>query len=168
MQRRPADQLARGSSKIIRPDAGRLASTDLSRTTKSVLLKSKATTSRGNEYIKQIRKSARSTWYISPLRLFDSPDGATSIKLSTVCEFFQIRNLPNASLEEAKFLHILYSHLASGARMLAAILPWSVERPLRALLAAMNARGKSYTKRSAKTRPLSCSPASLKKRSSGA
>jgi hypothetical protein len=57
---------------------------------------------------------------------------------------------------------------SSEAENGAAKLRLRFQQPLRASRAMMNGRGKSYTKRSAKTRPLSCSPASLKKRLSGA
>jgi hypothetical protein len=43
--------------------------------------------------------------------------------------FFHISSLENASREEAIYLHTLYSHLLTQARLLAAILPWSVQRP---------------------------------------
>jgi hypothetical protein len=65
------------------------------------------------------------------------------VSLRTVLDFFHLRNFSNASLDEAIFLHILYGSLATQARMLAAILPYSVQRPLRALLAAMSEHGKS-------------------------
>lgn len=104
----------------------------------------------------------------SPVSMFGYPPFVRTVTFKTVLDFFHIRNLSNASTEEAIFLHVLYSSLATQARMLAAILPWSLERPLRALFAAMNESGKSYTKRNAKRKRPSNSPASLRKRSSGA
>jgi len=117
---------------------------------------------------KPIKSNSSSMADTVPVSVSGFSPFVSTVTFKTVLDFFHIRNLSNASFEEAIFLHLLYGHLATEARMLAAILPYSVQRPLRALLAAMNEPGKSYTKRSAKTRPLSCSPASLKKRLSGA
>jgi len=88
--------------------------------------------------------------------------------LSTVLEFFHLENFSNASREEAIYLHTLYSHLLTQARLLAAILPWSVQRPLQALRAAMNEPGRNCSVQSAKRKPLSGSPVSSRKHSSTA
>jgi hypothetical protein len=102
---------------------------------------------------------------ICPLSISGFPPFVTMVSLKEVLDFFHISNLANASSEEAIFLHVLYGSLATQARLLAAILPGPVQRPLRALLAAMRESGKSYTKRSATHKPLSNSPASSRKRS---
>lgn len=109
-----------------------------------------------------------STTATTPTKVSGVPPFVSSVTFKTVLDFFHIRNLSNASLDEAIFLHILYGSLATQAELLAAILPMSVQRPLQALFAAMNARGRNYSARSAKRKPPSNSPASSRKRSSGA
>ncbi len=102
---------------------------------------------------------------IRPRSISGIPSFVSTVSFKTVLRFFHVPNLSNASLDEAIFLHVFYSSLATQARMLAAILPWSLQRPLRALLAAMNEPGKSYTKQNAKHKRPSNSLASLKRRS---
>ena len=46
-------------------------------------------------------------------------------------------NFSNASREEAIFLHFLYSQLGTQANLLAAALPWELQRVKRELFAAM-------------------------------
>lgn len=134
-------QLTKTSSKINRPPPRRLTSTAPSRVSKTAPRNSNISdVPRGDKYIKPTLRSPSSTWKICPLRMFDPPDEVTSLKLSTVSEFFHIPKMRNASMHEAIFLHVLYAQLATQARMLAAILPWSVQRPCRALLAAMHGK----------------------------
>jgi hypothetical protein len=102
---------------------------------------------------KLTRKAGSSIADICPMSFSGIPPFVSTVSLKTVCDFFHVQNLMNASFEEAIFLHLVYGSLATQARMIAAILPGPVQRPLRALLAAMNEHGKSYTKRSAKPRP---------------
>ena len=92
----------------------------------------------------------------------------TTVTFNKVLDFFHVQSLSNASFEEAILLHVLYFSLTSQIETLAATLPESLQRPLRALLAAMNEPGRSYTKQSAKRKQPSNSPASLRKRSSSA
>jgi hypothetical protein len=87
---------------------------------------------------KLTRCDSSSTAVTSPKSVSGIPPFVSTVSFKTVLDFFQIPNLTNASLDEAIFLHVLYGSLATQARMLAAILPGSLERPLRALLAAMN------------------------------
>ena len=89
----------------------------------------------------------------------------TMVSFKGVLDFFHISSLANAYSEEAIFLHVLFYSIATQARLLAAILPGPLQRPLRELLAAMNEYGRSYTKRSATRKRPSNSPASSKKRS---
>jgi hypothetical protein len=95
-------------------------------------------------------KESSSTTATLPMNVSGIPPFVTSVNFSTVLEFFHIRNFSNASLDEAIFLHILYGSLATQARLLAAILPYSVQRPLRALFAAMNERPRNHSAGSAK------------------
>ena len=92
----------------------------------------------------------------------------TTVTFNKVLDFFHVQSLSNASFEEAILLHVLYFSLTSQIKTLAATLPESLQRPLQALLAAMSEPDKSYTKRSAAHKRPSGSPASSKRRSSGA
>jgi hypothetical protein len=114
---------------------------------------------------KLTQSESSSTAETTPVNFSGIPPFVTTVTLRTVLDFFHIRNLSNISLDEVIFLHVLYGSLATQARMLAAILPGSVQRPLQALLAAMNEPGRSYNARSAKRKRLSNSPASSRKRS---
>jgi hypothetical protein len=159
-------QTVRTSSKITLPNRGSLTSTIRGSTVKSDSLKSSGGKNRRvASSIKPTISSSKSTWSIDPVRWTSAPLSYT-VSLSTVLEFFHISNLENASLEEAIYLHALYSHLLTQARLLAAILPWSVQRPLQALRAAMNEPGKNYSEQSAKRKPPSGSPSVSRKRSS--
>lgn len=154
----------KSSSKSKRPKDEALASTKCGSTEKDAPDKSTPKCSRVAETENPIINRPKSTWYISPLTLFDTPSGVVSVSFRTVCEFFHLENLSNASREEVIFLHILFAHLASEAKMLAAILPWSVERPLRALLEVMNESGGNYTKQTTKRKRPSGFPVSSEKR----
>lgn len=57
----------------------------------------------------------------------------------------------NLSDDEVMFVMHIYNWGLNRARILAAKFRYKLQRPLRALLSAMNERGKSDTKRSAKT-----------------
>jgi hypothetical protein len=83
----------------------------------------------------------------------------STVKFKTVLDFFHLTSFENASVGEAIFLHTLYRQLAIEARLLAATLPYSLQRPLRALLAAMNEPGRNYRKRGTKRKRLSASSA---------
>lgn len=158
-------QTVRTSSNITLPIRGSVASTRRSSTLNSAPRKS-----RGGGYTRTVSStkptdcSSKSTWYIDPIKWSSAPLSYT-VNLKTVLSFFHISNLENASLEESIFLHTLYSSLLTQARLLAAILPWSVQRPLQALRAAMNARGRNYSARNAKRKRPSNSPAASRKRS---
>jgi len=163
-----SSQTVRTSSNITFPNRRSVTSTLSGSTTKLDSLKSR----RGKKdrvavSTKPTASPAKSAWYIDPMKWSFAPLSYT-VNLNTVLEFFHISNLENASLEEAIYLHTLYSHLLTQARLLAAILPWSVQRPLRALRAAMNESGRNYSARSAKRKRPSNSPAASRKRSSGA
>lgn len=155
------------SSKSTEPKRGSQTSTRNGSTAKVESLKSKAGKYRRVAVsTKPTCSASKSTWYIDPVKWSTAPLSYT-VSFKTVLEFFHISNLSNASLDEAIFLHVLYSNLLTQARLLAAILPWSVQRPLQALRAAMNESGKNYSGRSAKRKPLSGAGVSSRKRSSG-
>jgi hypothetical protein len=74
--------------------------------------------------------------------------------LNSVLDFFHIQSLSNASFEEAIFLHLLYQSFVTQLETLAAILPESLQRPLRALRAALHESDKNCSARNAtRTRP---------------
>jgi hypothetical protein len=77
------------------------------------------------------------------------------------CHFLSIRC---ASEDEILFMEAVRSFGLLEAAEIAATLHWQCQRPLRALRAAMNGRGRNYSEQNAKRKPLSGSPASLKKR----
>ena len=138
------------SSNITFPNLGSVTSTRRGSTAKSDSLRSSGGKNvRVASSIKPTTSSSKSTWSIDPVKWSSAPLSYT-VSLKTVLEFFHISNLRNASLDEAIYLHTLYSHLLTQARLLAAILPWSVQRPLQALRAAMNEPGRNYSARSAK------------------
>lgn len=137
-------QHTKTSSITTRPSSGRLASTERSLITKTAPRKFSATESRVSSSTKPTTKSSLSAWNICPLCLVPGCD--KTVRFKRVCEFFHLRNLRKASLEEAIFLHVLYAQLATNAKMLAAILPWSVQRPLRDLLSVMH--GENLTTKS--------------------
>jgi len=141
-------QLSSGSSKKRHPRSARNTSTELSVTKQDAPASENGKKSRVKLSTKPTVPSPSSTWNISPDRLFSVPDWVISTKFKDVCDFFHLENLSSASTEEAIFLHVLYAQLANQAKMLAAILPWSVQRPLRALLSAMSEHGRNYTKQS--------------------
>lgn len=85
------------------------------------------------------RRVLKSAWNISPLRVFDVEEDVISISLTGVCNFFHIENLSNASRDESIFLHLLFAHLASEAKLLSAAM-LDVERPLNLLLKSMTER----------------------------
>ena len=74
---------------------------------------------------------------------------------------------PEFSWDECMFLFLSLDGLRR-AIYLAPIFHWRYQRPLQALLAAMNARDRNYSARNAKRKPLSGSSVSSRKRSSGA
>lgn len=152
------------SSHIKRSPVGRSASRRRFPMLKEASLKSITRNERSLVIAKATKDNSSSIEAISPTSISGFPPFVSTVSFKTVLEFFHVQNLSNASRDEAIFLHILYSSLATQARLLAAILPGSVQRPLRELFAAMCGPGKSYTKRSAKPRPLSGSPASSRKR----
>jgi len=102
---------------------------------------------------------------ISPINAFGSSPLVRKVSLRTVLEFFHLHNLSRISFEEAMFLHVLYGSLATQARLLAAILPGSLQRPLQALLSKMSVSCKNYSDKNAVHKRPSGSPASLRKRS---
>ena len=116
--------------------------------------------------VKLTSDASGSSALTSPTCISGIPSFVSTVSFKTVLDFFHLHNLANASLDEAIFLHILYSSLATQARLLAAILPYSVQRPLQALLAAMSVPAQNCNARSAKRKPLSGSSASSRKRSS--
>src|SRR5579863_10111459 len=134
----------------------------------SVPLKSRFPMPRDGKLAKVTSMASSSTAIIKPLSVSGMPPFVRTVTFNTVLDFFQLPNMRNASLEEAMFLHILYGSLATQAEMLAAILPWSVQRPLRELFAAMNEPGKNYSERNAKRKRLSGSQGASRKRSSTA
>ena len=153
------------TSSNIKQSSSRSASTTRFPILKTAPLKSSVLKQRVAVIAKPTRPNPSSSDEIMPRSISGFPPFVTTVNLKTVLDFFHIPNLSNASLDEAIFLHTLYSSLATQARLLAAILPWSLERPLQELLAAMNEPDKSYTKQNARTRRPSGSQASLKKRS---
>jgi hypothetical protein len=100
---------------------------------------------------------------ILPMTVSGFPLFVKTVTFKQVLEFFHIRNLPNASSEEAIFLHVLYGQIATQARLLAAILPWSLQRPLQALHEAMNESEQNCSGKSVKRKRPSGSPASSKR-----
>jgi hypothetical protein len=159
-------QTIRTSSNITLPKRGSVTTSRSGPTSKVDSLKSRGgIDKRVAVSTKPMISSSRSTWYIDRVKWSSAPLSYT-VSFKTVLKFFHLSNLENASLEEAIYLHTLYSHLLTQARLLAAILPWSVQRPLRALREAMNEPGKNYSGRSAKRKPLSGSPVVSRKRSS--
>lgn len=77
-------------------------------------------------------------------------------------------SIKNASSGAILFMEFAASFGIKTATHLATKLHWKLQPPLRELRAMWSGRGKSYTKRNAKTRPLSDSQASSRKRSSSA
>ena len=144
------DHITRSSAKVTLPSARRDAFTRFAFTTKEASVKSKRRESRVASSTKPTSLRDSSTEMIRPCQLSGTPSFVQTVRFRTVLEFFHISNFSKATLEEAIFLHVLYSQVATQAEMLRAVLPWSVQRPLQALLAAMNEPGKNYSERSAK------------------
>jgi hypothetical protein len=130
---------------------------------------------------KSTSRGARRSWFINeilsdsysanvtdPRNFSGSSPCSVTVSFNRVLRFFHIRNLSNASVDEAMFLHLLHGSLITQARTLAAVYPGSLRRSLQVLLAAMREPGKSYTKQSAVRKRPSNSPAPLRKRLSGA
>jgi len=164
-------QTSKTSTNVTVPRSKHLASTEREATVNEASLRSNCKWLRDSSSTNATIPSSSSAKKIAPWKRSSEHSSSTiltTIKFKTVLEFFHLSNLANASREEAIFLHILYSHLSTQATLLAAILPWSVQRPLRALRAAMNGRARNYSARSAKRKRLSGSPAVSRKRLSGA
>ncbi len=162
-----ARQLTRNSSNTTLPVPKRTASMDRSVSTNEAPRKSNTGVSRVASSAKPTRSATSSTWYTDPVKWSSVPLVYT-VNLNTVLDFFHLRNFKNASSEESIFFHTLYCNLFTQARLLAAILPWSVQRPLQALREAMSAPARNYSVRSAKRKRPSNSQAASRKRSSGA
>lgn len=77
----------------------------------------------------------------------------------------QSLNIFRASSDEMRFMEFYLSFGWKTATYLATKFHWKCQRPLQALRAMMNERGKNYSGKSAKRKRPSGSPASLKKRS---
>lgn len=107
-----------------------------------------------------------SALYSASKKTGDTPSGLISHK--TVLDFHHFFDIENPSEDEIMFLLCLRDFGFSTATYLAARFHWQHQRPLRALLAMMYGRDKSYTKRSAAHKRPSSSRASSRKRSSGA
>lgn len=146
-------QTVRSSSKITLPNSRPLASTLRGPTVKAAPVRQRggkafrASSARVASTIKSTSSPSKSTWYIDPVKWASAPLAYT-VSLKTVLRFFHISNLENTSLDEDIYLHTLYSQLVTQARLLAAIWPWPVQRPLQALRAAMSGPGKNYSVRS--------------------
>jgi len=146
-----------------------VAITERASTLKDASLRSIRENFRDASSVTPTRSRDSSTENTCPCQISGTPPFVKTVTLKTVLEFFHVANLENAiARDEAIFLYLLYSQLATQAELLAAILPWSVQRPLQELFGAMNEPGRNCNARSAKRKPLSGSSASSRKRSSGA
>ncbi len=96
-------------------------------------------------------------------------DGCVFSESSTKCNCALIlrhaSSIQNATPQEISFMHMASFMGLSAAKTLASKLHWQCQRPLRVLRAMMNERGRNYSARSAKRKPLSGSSVSLRKRS---
>ncbi|SRR5712692_5114449 len=153
------------SSHLKNSSPSRSAKRDSAPSIKEQSLKSTEQNERVSWSAKLTRSDSSSGSVTAPMNTFGGSPFVSTVTLSKVLDFFHIQNLSNASFEEAIFLHILYSSLATQAKTLAAIFPGSLRRPLQALLEAMNEPGKNCTKQSAKRKPPSNSPTSSRKHS---
>ena len=79
----------------------------------------------------------------------------------------QFSNIQNATPEEISFIHLTFLIGLLEAENLAAKLHWRCQRPLQALHAMMSVPAQNCNVQSAKHTPLSGSPVSSRKRSSG-
>jgi hypothetical protein len=156
-------QFSNPSSKKSVFSPSRKAFKDLSPISKDAPLRSSTGDARVKSSANPTRSSTRSTWYIEPENWSRVPLAFTT-SFNEVLEFFHLSSLENASSEEAIFPNILYCNLFTQARLLAAILPWSVERPMQALLAMLSKSSRNYSARSAKRKPLSGAKVSSRKR----
>jgi hypothetical protein len=146
----------------------RRASRERFPTSNAASVKSKAVIAREGRTAKPTCMALSSTASTKPVSMSGWPPFVRTVTFKTVLDFFQLPSLRNASFEEAMFLHILYSSLANQAEMLAAILPWSVQRPLQALFSTMSVPAQNCNVQSAKRKRPSSSSASSRKRSSSA
>jgi len=137
------------SSHLKSPSPARSAKRTSFPTLKEHSLRSTARSERLSRSIKLTRRSSSSGNVTNPVKTSSGFPFVSTVTLSKVLDFFHVQNLSNASLEEAMVLHALYYSLVTQVKMLAAILPSSLQRPLQTLLGAMNESGRSYSKQSA-------------------
>jgi hypothetical protein len=150
------------SSNRTLPTCGSSTSTERSLRVKSAPSRSSTKAKCEGSSAKPTLPADSSTENIVPCQISGTRPFVRTVNFKTVLDFFHLPNLTNASRDEAIFLHILYSQLATQAELLAAILPYSVQRPLRELFAAMNEPGRNYSAQNAKRKRPSNSSAALK------
>jgi hypothetical protein len=135
----------------------------------------------GSKYRKSASRISRTTWPKPPIaketasteislttalsKNAPRPPGWNETRLMGDSSSFHLPNRRAASSGDICFMWIANKFGLRIASFLAAKFPLQLPLPSRESLASWNEPGKSYTKRSAKPRPLSGSLASLKKRS---
>lgn len=138
------------STKLTTSSLPRRASTDCLPTVNSAPLRLSPNPSREGSSTKYTSPVSSSAEEITPRTRTGNSFLVSTVKFKTVLEFFHLTSLENASAGEAIFLHTLYRQLAIEARTLAAIFPYSVQRPLQALFAAMRKPGRNCKATNAK------------------